>query len=417
MRIFLAPILGILLSLPSYALQTIQAGIVGDAGNHQVSWTTVVGVNYLVEVSADLVEWTDTGIVQAGTGTTVSYGFSTPTEPKLFYRIYARTGAVRPGFDEYFIERNDDGSADTDADGTPDRIPLGFSINLFGTTWEDCFVNNNGNITFENDLFGYTPYPLRFLNQPIIAPFWADVDTRPSGSNEVTYSHGIESVNGRPAFGVNWVKVGYYDGKDDKLNSLQLVMIDRSDIGTGNFDIEFNYDTILWETGSASGGINGYGGSPSRSGLSNGTNQTIELQYSGQTLLQLDRNPTTGVPNFSTGLIYRSRNSTVPGRFIFQVRSGQVLGSLNVDAGPDQTPSSGTTSILLAGTASDPSGGALTYQWSVLSGPPGITFSNPTILNPVVTGPLDFSGIVLQLTARSVLDPAITASDIMTINP
>jgi hypothetical protein len=143
----------------------------------------------------------------------------------------------------------------------------------------------------------------------------------------------------------------------------------------------------------------------------------VELQYSGQTLVQLDANPTTEVSNFTTGLIYRSRNSTIPGRFIFQVRSGQVLGALNVDAGPDQPLDSSDTSALLAGAASNPAGGGVSVQWSVVQGPPGVTFSDPTILNPTVTFPADEYGIVLQLTATSVADPSITATDTMIIRP
>jgi hypothetical protein len=211
------------------------------------------------------------------------------------------------------------------------------------------------------------------------------------------------------------VKVGYYNSKDDKLNSFQLVLIDRSDTGTGNFDIEFNYDMILWETGDVSGGVDGYGGSPARAGLSNGSNQTIELQHSAQTLLQLDSNPTTEIPNFTTGLIYRNRNSTVPGRFVFQVRSGQVLGALNVNAGPDQSLPS-ATSATLAGTASNPAGGAVSVLWTILNGPTGVTISDPTVLNPIVTFPAD-EQITLQLTATSVADPTVTAADAMTINP
>ena len=236
MRSILAFVFGIALAVQAHALQTIQVGIVGDADNHQVSWTTEVGVNYLVEVSDDLVEWMDAGIVQPGTGGTVTYGFSTPTEARMFYRIRARSGAIREGFDEYILARNDDGSTS--------QVPIGFSINLFGTTWSNCYVNNNGNITFEGNLSGYTPFPLRDLGEPIIAPFWADVDTRADGSKEVTYSHGIETVNGRSAFGVYWVQVGYYNFRDDKLNSIQLILIDRSDTGTGNFDIEFNFVSI-----------------------------------------------------------------------------------------------------------------------------------------------------------------------------
>jgi hypothetical protein len=409
MRSLLTLVFAFIFAFHASAQQTIKVGIVGDADNHQVSWTTERGLNYLVEVSPDLVEWMDTGIVQPGTGEIVTYGFSTPTEPKMFYRIRVRPGAVREGFDEYVLSRNDDGSTD--------QVPVGFPINLFGTTWSDCYVNNNGNITFDGPKIDFTPDPLQVIGFPIIAPFWADVDTRAPDSKEVTYSYNIEQVNGRPAFGVNWKSVGYYNYKDDKLNSFQLILIDRSDTGTGNFDIEFNYDLVLWETGDhfTSGGTDGYGGKPARAGLSNGSNQTIELQYSAQTLLQLDSNPNTGVPNFTTGLIYRSRNSTVPGRFVFQVRSGQVLGALSVDAGADQ-PLPGATSTTLAGSASNPAGGAVTVLWTIVDGPPGVTISDPTILTPTVTFPAD-EQITLQLTATSVADPNVTAADTMTINP
>jgi hypothetical protein len=351
----------------------------------------------------------NTGIVQAGIGEIVTYGSSTPTEPKMFYRIRVRPGAVRPGFDALSLIREDDAPSEFS--------PIGFPINLFGTTWEDCYVNFNGNITFDGPKDTYTSKPLKGLGFPIIAPFWADVDTRGEGSEIVSYSHGLELIDGHSAFGVNWINVGYFNSRYDKLNSFQLILIDRADTGTGNFDIEFNYDIVLWETGGFSGGSNGYGGTPSRSGLSNGGNQTAELQYSAQTLVQLDSNPLTGVPNFLTGLIYRSRNSVTPGRFVFQVRSGQVLGALNVDAGIDQPLDSSVTSTVLDGAASDPSGGAVTVHWSVIKGPPGVTFSNASILNPTVTFPADEYDIILQLTATSVSDPTIIAADTISIRP
>lgn len=408
MRSFITLVFAVFIAFHASAVQTIKVGIVGDADNHQVSWTTERGLNYLVEVSPDLVDWMDTGIVAPGTGEIVTYGFSTPTEPKLFYRIRVRPGAVRPGFDAYELVRQDDRPSE--------YTDIGFSINLFGETFDSCYVNNNGNITFNSSLRDFTPVPLRALGFPIVAPFWADVDTSAPKSSVVKYSHDIESVNGREAFGVNWVNVGYYEYRDDKLNSFQMVFIERSDTGTGNFDIEFNYDMILWETGDSSGGSNGYGGDPSRSGLSSGSNQSIELSHSGESIVQLDSNPTTGVPNFTTGLIHRARNSAVPGRFVFQVRSGQVLGALNVDAGPDQSLDPEATSAVLAGSASDPSGGAVNILWSIVEGPAGASISNPTALNPTVTFP-PYEYIILQLTVTSVSDPAITASDRITINP
>jgi hypothetical protein len=88
------------------------------------------------------------------------------------------------------------------------------------------------------------------------------------GSSVVTY--GVSTVGGRSAFGVNWDGVGYFSNGVDKLNQFQLVLIDRSDVSAGDFDVQFNYGNILWETGTASGGTNGYGGTSAAAGYSNG---------------------------------------------------------------------------------------------------------------------------------------------------
>ena len=95
-------------------------------------------------------------------------------------------------------------------------------------------------------------------NCPIIAPFFADVDTTGMGSGLVQY--GNATINGFSAFVANYLNVGYFAAETDKLNSFQVALLDRSDTGAGNFDIWFNYGSILWETGDVSGGTDGLGG-------------------------------------------------------------------------------------------------------------------------------------------------------------
>ncbi|MHC4497911.1 MAG: nidogen-like domain-containing protein, partial [Planctomycetota bacterium] len=226
-------------------------------------------------------------------------------------------GAVRPGFDAYTLPANDDGSTGF--------VNIGFDMNFFGTVYPGFYINNNGNVTFDNPMWIFTPFGLTSnVGTRIVAPFFADVDTRTvepndpnNDSNEVTYGSGI--VNGRPAFGINWVDVGYYYIHMDKLNSFQLIIIDRSDRGAGDFDMEFNYDTVNWETGDASLGENGFGGFSARAGFSNGSGETgtfYEFPGSGVHGAFLDN-------NFQTGLIHGSRNSTTGGRYIFTVEDGQ----------------------------------------------------------------------------------------------
>jgi hypothetical protein len=211
------------------------------------------------------------------------------------------TNAIRSGFDQQILDRNDDGSTDV--------VNPGFFIDFYGTSNATLYVNNNGDVTFNSPQSGYTPKTLASLGAEVIAPFWADVDTLNINSGVVQY--GTNRVDGHMAFGVDWVNVGYFSQHVDKLLSCQLVIIDRSDIGAGDFDMEFNYFKVQWEWGDASPNV------PPRAGYSDGING-YELPGSGVTGAFLDSNATTG-------LIYHSLNSSVPGRYVFFFRDGIPL--------------------------------------------------------------------------------------------
>jgi hypothetical protein len=262
------------------------------------------------------------------------------------YTVIGGSGAVAfvTGCDANTLSRNDDGSTG--------RINLPFAINFFGRAFNSLFVNNNGNVTFDQGLGTFTPLGLVNNAEPIIAPFWADVDTRNQLSGQVHY--GNVTFNGQPAFCVLWTDVGYgkgvgyYGSHADKLNSFQLLLVDRGDVGTAqiapsgsdtpvaadDFDMIFNYDTMRWETGDASSGRNGLGGSPARIGYSNGNsldpNGSFELPGSAVSGAFLNSNP--------SGLIFGSRGSNQRGRYIFPVRSGQAPSGHAVSGqvtGPD----------------------------------------------------------------------------------
>jgi Nidogen-like len=229
--------------------------------------------------------------------------------------------AVRmlPGFTTTPLPANDDNSSPA--------VTIPFTLNFFGVTTSTLFVNNNGNITFNQPLGQFTPSALNTANGgiPIIAPFFADVDTTGAGSNVVTY--GTDTLCGRQVFGVDYINVGYFAGHVDKLNSFQVILVDRSDTGAGNFDIEFNYDQIQWETGDASGGANGLGGQSARVGYSNGSGTAgtfFELPGSGVNGALLD-----GGPN---ALISTTLEASTPGRLHFLVRNGVVVTTPPVPA-------------------------------------------------------------------------------------
>jgi hypothetical protein len=225
-------------------------------------------------------------------------------------------GAVVPLSLSGFLPANDDGSTSA--------VPLGIGgasgINFFGQNFNSVYVNNNGNVTFGQPLGQYTPNGLaEGVDRPIIAPFFADVDTRGAGSGLVTYGNAI--YNGQTAFVVDWLNVGYYDEHTDKTNSLQLILINRPDTGAGNFDIEFNYDRIQWETGDASDGSNGLGGTSAAAGYSNGQSGSNNVYYQLAGSL-VNGALLDGGPNSLTG---HSLNSNVLGRYDFEVRNGAVI--------------------------------------------------------------------------------------------
>ncbi|MCV2420517.1 nidogen-like domain-containing protein [Paucibacter sp. DJ2R-2] len=220
----------------------------------------------------------------------------------------ASAGAVHDTvkFTDSTLSANDDDSVGP--------VALGFNINFFGLTSSSLFVNNNGNVTFDAALGTYTPFGLQGTARQILAAYFADVDTRGASSGLTQY--GQDLINGRKVFGVNWIDVGYFSNGVDKLNTFQLIITDRSDVGAGDFDFEFNYDKVLWETGNASGGAGGQGGNSARVGWSNGNVNSFELAGSAVNGAFLDGG--------ANALVSGSLNSNVAGRYSFSVRNGSV---------------------------------------------------------------------------------------------
>jgi hypothetical protein len=222
---------------------------------------------------------------------------------------HAGASTIVAGFNAGTLPRNDDGSTGS--------VAIGFTLNFFGVNRSSLFVNNNGNVTFDSALGTFTPFDLTSTGRQIIAPFFADVDTRNTASREVTYGTG--TFGSQAAFGINWIDVGYFPSAADKLNSFQLLLVNRSDLGAGNADIYFNYGQIQWETGGASGGIGGLGGSSARAGFSNGTGApgtAFEIAGSAVNGAFLDGGPNS---------LVRGSNIGEPGRFLFQVREGTIV--------------------------------------------------------------------------------------------
>lgn len=115
----------------------------------------------------------------------------------------------------------------------------------------------------------------------MVAPFWADVDTR-DGLGQVWMKNLRPSRN---VYLVAWNSVGYYSIQGDKRNTF-MVMISNgndADMGIGK-NVCFCYQDMQWTTGGASGGTEGFGGTPATVGANKGDGVAYQAfgRYDGQ---------------------------------------------------------------------------------------------------------------------------------------
>jgi gliding motility-associated-like protein len=153
--------------------------------------------------------------------------------------------------------RNDDASTA--------QIALPFNFCMYGNTYNNCYINNNGNISFDAPYATYSASGFPSASFVMVAPFWADVDTRNLASGLVYYK--ITPT----AMIVRWQNVGYFNSQADKINDFQLIITNGADpiIPLGS-NVSFCYGDMQWTTGSASGGTNGFGGTAATVGANQG---------------------------------------------------------------------------------------------------------------------------------------------------
>lgn len=240
------------------------------------------------------------------------------------------------GYGEITLPRSDDGAAQQNWSAV-----FAGGLTFLGQSFraDQVFVNTNGTISFGAALPDYPsatpPIPL----PPMIAPFWADVDTRLRGEGvESGAIHiDIDPVGG--CVSITWDNVGVYRRNTDQVNRFQVQLYDR---GNGDFDIVLRYEAITWTTGSNSAdtGAQALLSSP-----------RLELPIwlrpliSGDGLADLDTAPgNTG----TQGLwLYEMRNGTLPGQT--PARGLVLLGG----AGRDTLLGTASSDLLYGSTGAD----------------------------------------------------------------
>jgi hypothetical protein len=205
------------------------------------------------------------------------------------------------GFGENFLDRNDDIS--TESIDITSVFENG--LNFFGKNYQGFYINNNGNITFNEALSDYSPFAIiGNTGVEIIAPFFADIDTR---FGTVTPSEGGNSTGSNLVYWdldpeantitITWDDVGQYTNGEIP-NAFQLIL---KDVSAENFQIEFRYEDIQWTVGSASDNLF------ANVGYSDGLNFSEIPQSGNDGLLQE---------------LETASNINQPGRFVFSVING-----------------------------------------------------------------------------------------------
>jgi len=243
-------------------------------------------------------------IVSLAAACALGIGFSSGAQADLVPSVSLLNGfGGDAGYGTLAMSRNDDGSSNA--------IALPFTVNFFGQSYSSLFINNNGNVSFNSRLGTYTPAPFPIASQPMIAPYWADVDTSCTTCGAVYVAEGQTNAPNDTVV-VTWNNVGYYPSTSTKTNNFQLVLRSRPDTGIGNFDIDFRYNRLEWTTGSASGGSGGLGGTPAQAGFDAGDGVNYFTLPGSRTAEVLDLATTSNV------------SSSTPGLWTFAVRNGAL---------------------------------------------------------------------------------------------
>ena len=293
-----------------------------------------------------------------------------------YFRIAAVDAAGQSAYATISCTTSPAGSGNLPANSqdlaSTDAVDIGMNLNFYGQTFNQVYVNWNGNITIGQSINQHISpdYPLE--NNPyysaIIAPFFADADNRYSGTityGSTTSNEGGALPSSRPAWQASWNNVDYFDvtgswynnTHQSKYDTFSVTLVDRSDVAAGDFDIVFSYGGITWDTGDESGGVNGLADPaqtsyPARIGYSNGTGDSgtyYEVPGSGaaNAFLGMTGAYTFPIRDTSVGLTaYRTGGNYGQAVSATVQQSGDPANYVNlVDDGTDLANDGTTTNI------------------------------------------------------------------------
>ena len=236
--------------------------------------------------------------------------------------ILCSCGIPLDDFFPYGLEAGDS-SVNKTLDGSSSVLILPFPFRFFDTLYSTLYVNNNGHISFDDPLDLYIPRPFPIPDLPLIAPYWADVDTTPPDGGQVWYRISTDKSLITDLIGsvmnssqltlssftpeylviVTWDHVGYYEERTDKTNTFQCIL--AADNAASYVIYQYADDEIQWTTSSSSGGTDGLGGNAALVGYNAG--DCIRYKTVRESM-------TTEIIN-----ITKTSNIGIPGVYVFKV--------------------------------------------------------------------------------------------------
>jgi gliding motility-associated-like protein len=327
-------------------------------------------------------------------------------------------------------------------DGSSNAINLPFDFCFYGTTYNTVYINNNGNISLggPTSTFSSTGFPTTGF--PMLAPFWADVDTRNGG--QVLYK--ITPT----ALYVNWVNVGYYSMMNDKVNTFMLVITDQFDpvLSLGN-NVGFAYGDMSWTTGAAScwgssgnpctyngisyscGGSGGYCGTPATVGANQGDGvQFVQFGLFDHPGIEFNGNTNPSGVDWLDNQAFQFNICNIPPVLVNSTLNGNNIGNGGIP-GPtalcsgntwfysytfDAPEPNQTTTITVDGTAcpgyqlvsNTQNGTQATVVFSV-TGNPGVNGTFPIVITAMDDyNPPGITTLTIQVPIVDVTPPVIT---------
>ena len=161
------------------------------------------------------------------------------------------------GFGEEIIFTNSD-----DGSSSPINISsvLGMnSLNFLGQSYSEIYINTNGTLSFGAENSG-----LSFNGAPMLMAFFDDIDlsdgiptaNTSGGNSQATNKIYFYTDADNGVITITWDDVGSYSMGVDQVNSFQIQIIKRGDVG--DFDVIYRYEDIQWADNAQIGYTDGF---------------------------------------------------------------------------------------------------------------------------------------------------------------